>query len=567
MNTYRIEGVLRIHGVGGRSGGPFHLGASDGESDYVDCPVHRDSTGVPLLPGTSLCGVLAGLAGDVLSALGHSPESHPAFIGLFGAAKGGETASGQESRLLVPDAFMENAVASVRDRNGMNRARGSADMHRLFHEEVMEGGGWFPLRLEFNGSGPKSSEEEALANKGVFVDLAAFRLLLEVLQLLSAGWARIGGKVGVGYGHVLLEKCRIAQYDRCDPDQVCCYALSRWADFHRNPIEDYLAATSALSPGKLTAARERIRFTCTLRPLEPLLVKTGYSSEVCGTTGCRHPEALNQGVLPLDWQAIPMEFAVDGAFRLDPSDVPYVPGSSLRGAIRSHAERAVRTIVGPEAAWNLTRAEEMGKRFSDLEDFDEDDVACLVSRVFGFSALGGRVMVSDGVPISPDMFKSRRKLLDHVALDRFTGGAADRHKFNARPYFPPPVEDPSGDMCFHIELWDFQPWHLGMLLLLLRDLRLGRISIGHGKTKGYGKVRLETAAVKGLAAVLPKKGSLAGGLDVFEASVCFDEDHYLRSNTHAALAKFFSEAEAAFRLKMQQWEPMDEADFGGRADD
>lgn len=576
MNTYRIEGRLRVKGLGDQTGGPFHLGASEGVSDYVDSLVHRDTRGIPLLPGTSLCGVLAGIAGDMLAGLGHSPETHPAFAALFGTARGAESASGQESRLMVWDAFMENADTSVRDRNAINRARGSADMHKLFHEEVIQGDWRFPVTLEFTASGPKSSEEAALEKDGTIVDIAAFRLLLDTLHLLSLGWGRIGGKTGIGYGHVVLEDCEIAQYDRCDPDHVCDYALNRWVNFARKPIADYLSETDPLPPGQSAAARERIRFTCILRPVEPLLVQTGYSAEVCHIPGCRHPGVRNTQEFPLDWGTTPMEFAVDGAFCLDATNKPYLPGSSLRGALRSRAERVIRTLVGPGEAWDPAQAEEMGKRFSELADFDEEDVACLVSRVFGFSGLGGRIIISDGVPIHPDTFESRRKLLDHVALDRFTGGAADKHKFNARPYFPPRLEDSQGNLCCQIELWDFQYWHLGMLLLLLRDLRIGRIAVGHGRNKGYGKVRLESATVEGLTgaggnlAAVPDEdvdGTMTGELKTFASPMSFDEMNYLRTQTNVALSKAFLRAETAFREKIEQWKPKDEAGSGGQNHD
>jgi hypothetical protein len=77
------------------------------------------------------------------------------------------------------------------------------------------------------------------------------------------------------------------------------------------------------------------------------------------------------------------------------------------------------------------------------------------------------------------------KLFDHVAIDRFTGGAADSKKFDMRPLLP--TEDAlfAGQM----KLDHFEPWMLGLLGHLLKDLRLGDLRFGHGSRRGYGRVR------------------------------------------------------------------------------
>jgi len=590
MNTYRIIGNLKVRGVGGRDSGPFHLGAPDELSAYVDRAVFRDSMGRPLLPGTSLCGVMASLARASLRAAGYAPpeehpaEEHPAFVALFGSARGND--EGQASRLTVRDSRLAETAAShslVRDRNAINRQRGSAEEKALFHEEVVDGVWSFPLDLEFTETGPRTVQESELKASGSDPDVLAFRLLLDVLCLLEAGWANIGGNSGIGYGRFQLEDCQITMRNRCSAEEVLAYARARWEakDADCNPafppqrLQDVLPSTTAItvSEDHRERPKERIRFRCVLRPMEPLLVKTGYTTEVCQNVGSK--KRAQEG-LELRWSEEVLNFPVDAGFCLDAQGRPYMPGSSVRGALRSHVERVARTIVGDRlgeamgdrAAWNLMQAQEKGQEFSDRRDYREDDVECLISRVFGFSALGGRILFSDAVPLDADRFESRRKLLDHVALDRFTGGTAEKRKFNSRPYFPPsppPEVGSDGDLQCEIELYDFERWHLGMLLLLLRDMRLGRVTLGHGKNKGFGRVRLQqvevealTAAEGILAAVRSDDTPSLGGFKTFNSSLSFNPAGYLRHEQNNLLTEVFRQAEQSMRQQMADWTPIEE---------
>lgn len=587
MKTHRITGELKVRGVGGRDGGPFHLGAPEERAAYVDRVVFRDGMGQPVLPGTSLAGVLAGLAKASLRAAGWAnPEQAAPFAALFGSARGVGNGTGQESRLKVFDSRLADAATLVRDRNAVNRERGSADHKRLFQEEVVDGAWAFPICLELTETGPRTPAEQ---DSGQDPDTLARRLLFDLLSIMEAGWATIGASSGIGYGRFRLENCCVATRDRTAPGEVLAFARDRWTArngagdpaFPPRPLQDGFGATTAIPghPDGNGSPPERIRFRCVLRPEEPLLVKTGYTAEICSSTGSLRER---QEVQYLRYKPVPQKFAVDAGFCLDARRRPYVPGSSLRGALRSRAERTVRTIVGdrlgPEsgdrAAWNLRQAQERGQEFSKRCGYGEDDVECLVSRVFGFSGLGGRVLVSDAVPLNPHGFEVGRKLLDHVALDRFTGGAADRRKFNSRPHFPagPPNEVSSaGDLECELELHDFDRWHLGMLLLLLRDLRLGRILLGHGRQKGFGRVRLlrlemEVLSAPGgvLAGAMPEEAPSLGGFKAFAAALGFDSAGYVRPAQYPALAPVFREAEQAMRDCLHAWLPATAVERGGR---
>ena len=502
MNSYKITGLLNSRDVAGQPGGPLHIGAGGGSSIFTDRLTLRDVQGRVFVPGTSLRGVMASLARVIRRLQGGaaaSVESDPAFFALFGTSRG--ASEGQASRLTVrdcPPLELNGYPYYVRDRNGVNRSRGSADNKRLFHDEVADGNWSFQVHLEFHESGPKSEVEQVLMSRGQDPNGLAWNLLLSTLDLMEQGWLNIGANSAVGYGRAQLQSCQIHTRNRSDPNEVIQFALTRWQDFAGQPLSSRLPVTApAMGQG---TGNERLRITYRLRPLEPLLVKAGYTTEVCySPTDKPHPD------FELDFPLEQIPMTVDAGFCLDVNERAYVPGSSIRGVLRTHVERIVRSVAGADRAWDLSQAQSMGQTLGRCQDFTESDVNCLVSRVFGFSSLGGRLRFSDLRPIDPDGFESRRKFLDHVALDRFTGGAADQAKFNSRPYFPPgPGEeldnDEQGDLEGEIEMFDYEPRHLGMLLMLLRDLRLGRVCLGHGKYKGFGRVRLQWAAVEAINA-------------------------------------------------------------------
>ncbi|GFP30734.1 hypothetical protein HKBW3S34_01653 [Candidatus Hakubella thermalkaliphila] len=246
-----------------------------------------------------------------------------------------------------------------------------------------------------------------------------------------------------------------------------------------------------------------------LRPLEPILVKAGYSVEKIENRGARKLVERGSPLIP-GCEEIKRPISVDATFCKNEDEIPYLPGSALRGCIRSHVEKVLRTLIYErfknddiclQAIWDLEKLKKKGKELSKERDFDTIySKACIVSKLFGFTAMGGRIRLEDVYPTNPDKFKRGLKLLDHVAIDRFTEGAAEGKKFNSRPFFPKNPLDDSGDLEFRLELRDFELWHIGLVALVLKDLQLGKIRIGYGRTKGFGKVVLlpETVEIETL---------------------------------------------------------------------
>ena len=153
-----------------------------------------------------------------------------------------------------------------------------------------------------------------------------------------------------------------------------------------------------------------------------------------------------------------------------PVDEIFLPGSSLKGVLRTRVKRlyarwitipiiparrtpggiqkAQEAYLGRISACAVTHALAPGEtpsrlnacfggeqRMQNTENQAEASLyehSCLACRVFGNTTLRGRLVVEEGKLLST----GKSKLFDHVAIDRFSGGAADAKKFDDRPLLP-----------------------------------------------------------------------------------------------------------------------------------
>jgi hypothetical protein len=74
-------------------------------------------------------------------------------------------------------------------------------------------------------------------------------------------------------------------------------------------------------------------------------------------------------------------------------------------------------------------------------------------------------------------------MLDFLAIDRFTGGGAEGAKFDALALWKPAF-------TLRIYLDNPEPWEMGWLALVLRDMVAGWLRVGMGAAKGFGQVKL-----------------------------------------------------------------------------
>jgi len=165
----------------------------------------------------------------------------------------------------------------------------------------------------------------------------------------------------------------------------------------------------------------------------------------------------------------------------------YLPGSSLRGVIRSYAEKLVRSL-NPKSACDPTQTRELregvkkacfaGQDTTALNGPEAYTRSCYACRLFGNTALAGRVRVRDFYLDGEPTLERRYG----VAIDRVTGAVAQG------PFEMEILTE--GTFCGAIAIRNFTLGQLGLLAAALLDIGDGLVPIGFGKSKGMGRVEL-----------------------------------------------------------------------------
>jgi len=475
-----------------------HIGSGEG-TDITDALIRRDTAGQPVIPGTAIAGALRALLTRLAPRLGggtcQALKGGQASCGcgvchLFGDVNPSDEpdASSQASRLLVFNARLNGKNATlIRDGVGIDRVTGAAARAGAvkFDLEVLPAGAEFDLRLELRDA---NIEDEQLL-------IEDEQLLAAALAEWQAGRAWLGGRVARGLGAFDLTDIEYGERDLNQPDQLLAFLGADEPWRQAKETSDWLDTRIKEARGRLVdgfdtslpVARRWVSFEGTLQAQGPLLTNDTVHA---GISGFDHAPLLIQLG---DWSH------------------PVLTGAGLRGVLRSHAERIARTLATLEAqngddfkrtcpACDPTarrlKKDVPPEELPSLESCDslllyqagkggndpvEQKELCLACRLFGSTRLGSRLLVEDAPYASqtPPKFK----MLDFLAVDRFTGGGAEKLKFDALALWRPAFK-----LRFHLD--NPQDWELGWLALVLRDLAEGWLSVGYGAAKGFGCVKL-----------------------------------------------------------------------------
>lgn len=195
---------------------------------------------------------------------------------------------------------------------------------------------------------------------------------------------------------------------------------------------------------------------------------------------------------------------------------PFIPGSSLRGAVRAYVERIVRTfestVGNGKGASNPVDPNEWAippekrRELAGRDDYEAQvyQLSCRVERVFGSPWLASRVRFTDLALIEKeDQYPIEPELRDAVAIDREKESVANKYDFEALP----------AGVRFQFELIAEnldEGEELGLVLLGIRALEQGEILIGGFKGRGLGHVKLEGAQYEWIDRANLKKYLITG---------------------------------------------------------
>ncbi len=171
---------------------------------------------------------------------------------------------------------------------------------------------------------------------------------------------------------------------------------------------------------------------------------------------------------------------------------PFIPGASLKGALRARAEallvaagQDVRDFQGLEDALRDTIQPIIAGAKKDSDKAQEIwSKSTLIDLTFGAPWVAGRLFVRDA-PVLAESWFGQHEVRNGVGLNRDTETAEENILYNYE------VTPAGTQFAFRLTLENAEDWQRGLVLLLLRPFERGEAAIGGFRSRGLGQVQLE----------------------------------------------------------------------------
>lgn len=156
---------------------------------------------------------------------------------------------------------------------------------------------------------------------------------------------------------------------------------------------------------------------------------------------------------------------------------PYIPASSLKGAIRSEVERVAKTQ-------GLPVCNSMTRKASPKDDAAEkQDEPCIVCGMFGSQEVAAHIVIHDAFPSDSSVTLNFQP---HVGIDRKSGVKVDKALFSFETISP----ETSFNFEMVIENIDRDDERMKVLKYVIYEMREGFIQLGGKKSTGLGMFKL-----------------------------------------------------------------------------
>lgn len=426
---------------------PISVGT--GIKDFItDAPVLKDINSLPYIPGTSIAGVVRHTIGE---------EKAKRFFG-YNDRKKTENSLGSEiifshAQMIGKDGFVIEGLKDIdyndnefysyfknlpiRQHNSID-AKGTVKEGGKFDEQVVYKGTRFCFEIE------KVSTEEKDEK------------LEDVIKTLFASDLRIGGGTRTGFGEVKVISCHHVCLNLTIPEDLIRYLQKSsslneqkfWKD--ENKIE---------KPGNTTSNRWNV-YELTLKPDDFFLFGSGFGNENADMTPVKESVIVWDNDMPM--------------FR---NNYVLIPATSVKGAISHRVAYHYNRLTG-------IYADEIPK-----EEYKNHvgSKNAAVSALFGNESENpeeitrGNVVLSD---ILVEIGNMQEKVLNHVSIDRFTGGSMDGALFSEEVIYG---NDNTFRLTFNVLQKDDYPEKvLEAFECALKDICTGMLPLGGGVNRGHG---------------------------------------------------------------------------------
>jgi CRISPR/Cas system CSM-associated protein Csm3 (group 7 of RAMP superfamily) len=512
----------------------LHVGGH-GESPDTDLPLAQNGAGKFYIPGTSIAGVLRAWC--------EKNFDKTEIAKLFGPKHKRGDADGHASYVIVEDIELPNELQSeIRDGVGIDRFYGVAAERAKFDRAVLPRGTELKICLTVEIEKRRKIEGKDKAGKAFVRDetddertsrIARTKAILGyLLSALQTGEIRFGASRTRGLGRVTLTKLKeieVQEFNKILSWLNSNQNVQSFTDKTQiaNEIDKKLSKSAIANPSS-----QLLEIKIAWRPKSALMVKAGY-------------EGIGVDMLPL----------VSGNGKDNVSLC--LPGSSIKGALRAHAERIIRTLRDSERKTDFHEQIKLplvielfgAKKETDgqathlgLGALSVDDCYAEkqfnaelwreveVGKVYGEKSYDEEVKKknANGQEVEVTLWQALKKIdgsgdlksntenfriSHHVAIDRWTGGASEGALYSVLQ--PTPLiewQDISLTLDFaRLQNADgslnqsLQKKCLMLLLLVLRDMAENRLPLGFATNRGMGEVRIGKICFRG--------SGLSGGLE------------------------------------------------------
>ena len=432
-------------------------------------------------------------------------------------------------------------------RNAIDRVTGSAAHGALYSELLYPHASWDSIQIDVDHAqlcrnirqdpggfvlpAPSSSDKD-YELPGFKIRLqAAILLLTMAITDLCEGVLPLGGGTGGGLGfidvsHVSFEglpgknKSISSQFEEPPNSDDAHEVREARANFARNILTSILAAFA--EDGEDTTSAEQ-RVTNLIREWAELGPRDDQGSSVPShfrPTTVRIGWTSPTGVFVHDPQAdngntqYPLRAKTAGKNGEDSKDPLLLPGTSIRGALRSRCSRIARTVLyadnPPSQVESFTQADSDGNQVPiDVHEQLAKEPR-LVRYMFGTTEYRGAVRVRDCTTKNTGPAVT----VTHNAIDRWTGGVVEGLLFNEVTYphatwndivievdtarLLQNVKTESGIEGLSLdECLPFARASWCLLCIALAELSAGTLPLGGRTTRGHGQVEVTSLSVSG----------------------------------------------------------------------
>lgn len=425
----------------------LHFGSGDFDMLY-DSPIQRDFNGLPIILGTSICGVIKANAKEIFS------ENE--LDSLFGYAKKDDN---QDSRLIFSNAllldenmrvnenlipfsklakskFLSHFLSLPQRQHNAISAQGVCKDGAKFDEEVIFKGTRFKCAVSMDCQ--DESEKE---------------VFFKILGLFCSPFIRFGAGSTKGFGKIKAHKISY---------EILQTPFSKSASLNETLAKTFTPDSGILSTKNFT------RYTLNLTPESVFLFGAGFGDKEADSIG------VSEKIIDYDKGDLSKAKLL-------------IPASSIKGSVsqRTHfyINKHLGNFIGENNGMDKKATQIHATLFGSAESSDKSNQKSQATK--------GRILIND---IYLDFDKNKDShLFAHNSIDRFTGGTIDgalfQEKANISPAFKLDIfvanatniadsQDLNQKKCFDIAIKSFEN--------ALKDICTSLLPLGAANSKGHG---------------------------------------------------------------------------------